>query len=241
MARHVTITTGAAGALKEGLPMRDAPPITERMRADARGNPGSWLYILDPDFPLDADGSPPEHAYLGAYLVDANGEIDENFRPNDTYRPVTAAHADAGVWTLPEVNESRGAAKHLSGEDELHSATPRHSDEGRAAEIEDVLTRINAGELPPGELVAVVLDAPLLVYARDGEDTAVFGFPERNSGTVMVCACTSPERVPPEWPAARAVRGRELADALYDCPLMINPAGPVCAIVDGTTLRAAIS
>jgi hypothetical protein len=217
--------------------MRDAPPITERMRADARGNPGSWLYILDPAYPLDGE-PPPEYAYLGAYPVNGDGEIVNEFRPNATYRRTAEP---AGVWTLPEAAEPPGAATRLSGADELRSAPPRASDADRTETLEAMLTRINDGELPPTALLAAVLDAPLLVYGRDGEDTAVFGFPERNSGAVMVCACTSPEHVPAAWPCSRTVRGRELADYLYDGPLMINPAGPVCAIVDGASLRAVIT
>ena len=63
----------------------DAPPITEHMRASARANPNSWLYVLDPAF-TDRDDA-PQWAVVGAYPVDADGEIEPRFAPNDTYRP----------------------------------------------------------------------------------------------------------------------------------------------------------
>lgn len=66
-----------------------APPITEQMRASARANPNSWLYVIDPAF-TDAD-DPPQWAVVGAYPVDAAGEIEPRFAPNDTYRPSPTA------------------------------------------------------------------------------------------------------------------------------------------------------
>ena len=62
-----------------------APAITEHMRASARANPNSWLYVLDPAF-TDRDDA-PQWAVVGAYPVDAAGEIEPRFAPNDTYRP----------------------------------------------------------------------------------------------------------------------------------------------------------
>ena len=61
------------------------PPITAAMRASARANPNSWLYVLDPAF-TDSDDA-PQWAVVGAYPVDAAGEIEPRFAPNDTYRP----------------------------------------------------------------------------------------------------------------------------------------------------------
>lgn len=62
-----------------------APPITEAMRASARANPNSWLYVRDPAFTDSADA--PQWAVIGAYPVDSTGEIEPRFAPNDTYRP----------------------------------------------------------------------------------------------------------------------------------------------------------
>lgn len=67
------------------MPHASAPPITEAMRASARANPNSWLYVLDPAFTHSDDA--PQWAVVGAYPVDATGEIEPRFAPNDTYRP----------------------------------------------------------------------------------------------------------------------------------------------------------
>jgi hypothetical protein len=67
-----------------------APPeITPRMRANARANPGTWLYVIDPAF--DADADVPPHGVVGAYPVDERGEIRSAFRPNTAYRPSPTA------------------------------------------------------------------------------------------------------------------------------------------------------
>jgi hypothetical protein len=55
------------------------------MRASARTNPNSWLYVLDPAFVGTADA--PQWAVVGAYPVNCHGEIENRFAPNDTYRP----------------------------------------------------------------------------------------------------------------------------------------------------------
>jgi hypothetical protein len=61
------------------------PEITEEMRANARANPNSWLYVIDEAF--DPDGPVPSWAVVGAYPVSAGGQIVEDFHPNDRYRP----------------------------------------------------------------------------------------------------------------------------------------------------------
>lgn len=67
----------------------DAPEITPAMRASARANPDTWLYVIDPAF--DADADVPPWGVVGAYPVDANGEITGTFRRNTAYRPSPAA------------------------------------------------------------------------------------------------------------------------------------------------------
>ena len=71
--------------------MPDTPPpeITPRMRASAMANPSTWLYVIDPAF--DADAEIPPWGVVGAYRVDAIGEIDPTFRRNTEYRPSPAA------------------------------------------------------------------------------------------------------------------------------------------------------
>jgi hypothetical protein len=61
------------------------PDITPEMRASARTNPNTWLYVIDPCFESEADV--PPWGVVGAYPVDARGEIEDEFHPNDRYRP----------------------------------------------------------------------------------------------------------------------------------------------------------
>ncbi|PRX47450.1 type III secretion system (T3SS) SseB-like protein [Prauserella shujinwangii] len=61
------------------------PKITREMRANAKANPNSWLYVIDEAF--DPNGRVPSWAVVGAYPVNADGEIVEDFHPNDRYRP----------------------------------------------------------------------------------------------------------------------------------------------------------
>jgi len=61
------------------------PKITEEMRANARANPNSWLYVIDEAF--DPGGPVPSWAVVGAYPVSGGGDIVEDFHPNDRYRP----------------------------------------------------------------------------------------------------------------------------------------------------------
>ncbi|MGH3449961.1 MAG: type VII secretion system-associated protein [Haloechinothrix sp.] len=64
---------------------RARPPITKSMRANARENPNSWLYVIDEA--LEPDGDVPPWALVGAYPVDGDGNIVEEFHPNEQYRP----------------------------------------------------------------------------------------------------------------------------------------------------------
>ncbi|MET7990140.1 type VII secretion system-associated protein [Amycolatopsis sp. NPDC005232] len=61
------------------------PEITPEMRANARANPNSWLYVIDEAF--DPGGPVPSWAVVGAYPVNASGDVVEDFHPNDRYRP----------------------------------------------------------------------------------------------------------------------------------------------------------
>lgn len=67
----------------------EPPRITSRMRDSARANPNTWLYVIDPA--LDADADVPPWGVVGAYPVDANGEITGVFRRNTAYRPSPTA------------------------------------------------------------------------------------------------------------------------------------------------------
>ncbi|TLW93203.1 type VII secretion system-associated protein [Saccharomonospora piscinae] len=61
------------------------PEITPEMRANARANPNSWLYVIDEAF--DPHGNVPSWAVIGAYPVNAGGEIIDDFHFNDRYLP----------------------------------------------------------------------------------------------------------------------------------------------------------
>lgn len=61
------------------------PAITKEMRANAKANPNSWLYVIDEAF--DPNGPVPSWAVVGAYPVNAKGLVVEDFHPNDRYRP----------------------------------------------------------------------------------------------------------------------------------------------------------
>lgn len=65
---------------------RPSPPVTDDMREQARQTPNSWLYIVDPGYQESGDDVPPE-GVIGAYRIDENGEIDEEFQHNEEYDP----------------------------------------------------------------------------------------------------------------------------------------------------------
>jgi hypothetical protein len=179
------------------------PEITPEMRAGARANPDTWLYVIDPGFDPDADV--PPWGVVGAYAVNSLGEIDEHsFRPNSDYRPSPVAQRP------PETT-------HV---------------------LEGLLERVRAGEREQRDLLPAVLATKLLIHAAGAADTTVTGFPDRY-GTVMVPVCTSPERVPPTWPGWREITGRDLVALLHGHPLVINPAGPVTALIPAEELAAA--
>lgn len=84
-----------SGSSKPGRPGRggghgrrgklDRPTITREMRANARANPNSWLYVIDEAF--DPKGPVPSWAVVGAYPVNAAGDVVADFHPNNRYRP----------------------------------------------------------------------------------------------------------------------------------------------------------
>jgi len=74
-----------AERLDQDSALRADPDITPEMRANARANPNSWLYVIDEAF--DPAGRVPPWAVVGAYPVNAAGDVVEDFHPNDRYRP----------------------------------------------------------------------------------------------------------------------------------------------------------
>ena len=76
------------------------PPITDALRAEARANPGSWIYAIDPGF----EGQPevPPQGIVGAWQAD-----EKAWRRLWTrLAPDTEAVTEAGPWSIGQV-ESR--------------------------------------------------------------------------------------------------------------------------------------
>jgi SseB protein N-terminal domain len=105
--------------------------------------------------------------------------------------------------------------------------------------LERLLELVKAGEREQRELLPAVLDGRLLLYAAGPEDSSVTGFPDRRHGTVLVPVCTSPAHVPPSWPGWREITGRDLVPLLHGHPLVINPGGPVTAVIPAAHLSDA--
>lgn len=184
---------------------RPAPPITDQMREHARQNPNTWLYIVDPGYEQEGDDVPPE-GVMGAYRIDKNGELDEQFQANDAYQP-----------------------------SELTSNSPEPVNE-----LERVLDRIAEGELPESELPGAVLAADLLLYSPGEEDDTIYAA-EMSDGSQLVPACTSPGRVPGDWPAYRSVPGRDLPELLGGFDLGINLTDAVQAVIPHSVLAETAS
>ncbi|MPZ80592.1 MAG: type VII secretion system-associated protein [Actinophytocola sp.] len=178
------------------------PEITPEMRANARANPNTWLYVIDPA--LDADADVPPWGVVGAYPVTGRGEIDSRFVRNTAYRPSPTA------LRMPEP----------------------------ASDLERTLQLVQSGHVDQATLPGAVLRASLLLYAASPEDRSVTGFPARQ-GTVMVPACTSVAHVPTAWPGWRVVSGLDLVPLLHGHPLVINPVGPIAAMIPAAHLAAA--
>src|SRR5262245_19762574 len=62
-----------------------APPTTQEALQYARDNPGGWLYEIDPFF--DPAGEGPPHGVVGAWRIDDDGHITEDFQANPNYLP----------------------------------------------------------------------------------------------------------------------------------------------------------
>lgn len=81
---------------------RGVPPLTDELRARGRGAPGTWLYAVDPAY--DPAGAVPPEGIVGAWRVDARGEITDAFEHNPRYRP------SARALELPEPTDAVDAA-----------------------------------------------------------------------------------------------------------------------------------
>lgn len=71
------------------------PPITDALRAEARANPGAWVYAVDPGF--SGSANVPPQGIVGAWHADEKGELSEEFTPNPRYLPTPQARG----WDEP--------------------------------------------------------------------------------------------------------------------------------------------
>jgi hypothetical protein len=61
-----------------------SPEPTPAMHAEAKRNPGGWVYVVDGTFgPNDVV---PADRIIGAWKVDRRGHLTGTFKPNPEYR-----------------------------------------------------------------------------------------------------------------------------------------------------------
>lgn len=183
---------------------RRKPRITQEMRIKAQANPDSWLYVVDDAF--DPHGRVPSWAVVGAFPVNTDGAIIDDFHPNERYRP------SPKTLGFPEPGN----------------------------ELERVLQLVHTRYRPAEDLIPIVLDSALYVYAFSADQRSIIGF-HNNDGKVVVPAYTSKSRIPSHWPHARPVFGRDIVDLLAGHPLIINPHDIAVAVVSAEQLEQALN
>lgn len=85
------------------------PPITMALRAEARSNPGAWVYAVDPGF--EGAANVPPQGIVGAWQSDEHGELSKEFTPNPRYLPTPQARG----WVQPTTTLERTMQLVLSG------------------------------------------------------------------------------------------------------------------------------
>jgi hypothetical protein len=73
------------GKLNAGSDSPTKLPIDEAIRAEARANPGGWVYEIAGGY-NNTEAVPPQ-AIKGAWKVDEQGEITGEFKANPNYDP----------------------------------------------------------------------------------------------------------------------------------------------------------
>ncbi|TCP54320.1 type III secretion system (T3SS) SseB-like protein [Tamaricihabitans halophyticus] len=189
-----------------------APEITEQMRLSAKQNPNSWLYVLDPAFEHGHEA--PPWGVVGAYPVDADGEIEPDFRPNAEYLP----SPQALHLPLP-TNELERLLQLVYAKHEPHSA------------------------LAPAVLTATLHVYSDSEEADDvaspAEPARISGF-RTKEGELLVPACTAEGQVPVKWPGWQTLTGQELVPLLGEQALVLNPDTLLSAVIPAAELRAAL-
>lgn len=156
------------------------PPVTDALRAEARANPGSWIYAVDPGF--DGQAEVPPEGIVGAWRADEKGELTDEFTPNARYLPTPQARG----WEEPLSILERVLQLVLSG----YLPEAQLPQEFAAAEV-------FVFDGPNGALFfAPAQDAGRLVYAyTDAQKAAASGYAEHRTTTGSELAAALPEDV----------------------------------------------
>ncbi len=156
------------------------PPITDALRAEARANPGGWVYAIDPEFD-GSDGVPPE-GIIGAWRSDEAGEVSGEFTPNPRYVPSPAARG----WPVPTTKLERVLQLVRAG----HAKSEQFEHEFADAEV--VIFYPPKGEMPLIE----AKDGGRLAYAfTDPQKAAVSGYADFATISGRDFAASLPEGV----------------------------------------------
>lgn len=151
------------------LPSLIEPPITEALRAEARTNPGAWVYAIDPGF--DGQANVPPQGVIGAWRSDEHGEIDGAFVNNPRYSPTPQARG----WAEPLTQLERVLQLVLAG----YLPDKRLAQEFSQSEVFIFSRREGGLFLAPaqdgGQLVYVYTDAIRAVSAGHEESRATTG------------------------------------------------------------------
>lgn len=94
---------------------------------------------------------------------------------------------------------------------------------------EMALQRAAAGHGSEEDLVATLLDTPLLLFAQPGHAN-LYVLPGQDGRDVLE-ACTSPHYVPVHWPGTALIEGRRLAEMTTGLELRINPGSAPSATI----------
>ncbi|WP_408897607.1 type VII secretion system-associated protein [Nocardioides sp. R1-1] len=142
------------------------PAITEALRAEARANPGAWVYAVDPEF--DQAGTVPPQGIVGAWRSDENGELSEEFTPNPRYVPSPQARG----WAAPTTKLERVLQLVLAG----HAPDEQLERELAGADV-FIFSRPEGGIF-----LAPAADGGRLAYAfTDPEKAVAAGYPEHTA------------------------------------------------------------
>lgn len=82
--RKRTVKQPAPPLRKQNVEQPVHPP---EMVAEARAHPGGWVYVIDGDMVDDPNGEVPPEAIIGAWKVDDQGNLTDEYQANSYYRP----------------------------------------------------------------------------------------------------------------------------------------------------------